>query len=176
MVKKLQQVKMQLGVKTKWDRRVEFAGRRMGYMKREWENLGLRQGEVKVMVMQIFGEIWREGMGEKGSLELYRSCKTDRGAVCGIYDNRVGSGLLADARAGMLNTMGIKGKYMLGEDVCQVCRSQGETIEHIILECEGLGGKRSVGLGEAVGLVGYRKGEIEISKKRLSQWKAKCIE
>ena len=32
------------------------------------------------------------------------------------------------------------------------------------------------GFGEAVGLVGYRQGEIDISKRRLSLWKAKCVE
>lgn len=95
------------------------------------------------------------GKNGKSSLEVYREYKGNREATLGIYDNGMGSGLLADARAGMLNTRGLQKKYTEElEDVCRVCGESGESMGHIILECEGLGGKRNIGIERALGLIG----------------------
>jgi len=46
----LQRVKGELRLKTKWDRRMEFCARLIGYNKREWENVNLGVQEVKDLI------------------------------------------------------------------------------------------------------------------------------
>ena len=69
---------------------------------------------------------------KKSSLEVYRKHRIKRGGVLGIYSNSDGSGLLADARAGMLNTRTLKNKYKIGEEHCRACNKGRENIKHII--------------------------------------------
>ncbi|KAG0424540.1 hypothetical protein HPB47_028249 [Ixodes persulcatus] len=56
-----------------------------------------------------------------------------------FIDNSRGSGLLCEARSGVLRTRHLRSKYTPGMDgTCQLCGQQVETAEHIIMECREL--------------------------------------
>ena len=61
-VKLLQGVKEKMGIRTKWERRVEFGARKLGYNKKEWEMKCMGSGEVKRAVKDKLraygGKIW----------------------------------------------------------------------------------------------------------------------
>ena len=53
-----------------------------------------------------------------------------------IYDNMKGSRLLADARAGCLQTRKYRSRYTNIEATCPECGKEEEPLEHVILECK----------------------------------------
>ncbi len=170
---KLQEVKEEMGIKTKWDRRVQFVIRKAGWNRVVWDEESVENGKnkVKERVSEYENERWRRSMSEKVSLQMYREGKRDRGAEEGLYDNSVGSGLLADARAGMLDTMELRSKYMDVSDICRLCNEKREDIRHIILECRELG-DRNINLQTGLGIGEPRNGEeIKRTKKRLGKWR-----
>ena len=103
---------------------------------------------------------------------LYRENKQNMGTVLGLYDNREGSGLLANSRAGMLYTNVLKAKIDEETDVqCDLCRKSPETIKHVVIECEGLG-VRNVSLEIALGFDPCLNWEeLNVTKKRLTNWR-----
>ena len=110
-------------------------------------------------------------MMDKTSLKIYREGKADRGVENGLYDNSVGSRLFTDARAGMLDTMVYKAKYMEVSDICRLCGVEREDIRHVVLECEKLGIREKeleivIGLSEEMDW-----DEMRITKGRLGKWK-----
>ena len=74
-------------------------------------------------------------MTGKNTLCRYRGCKQARGTIKHLYDNTKGSRLLADARAGCLQTRKYRSRYSDIDATCPKCGSEGETLEHVILEC-----------------------------------------
>lgn len=169
--KQMQEVKRGMGIRTSWDRRNEFAARCVGYNKKQWEERNIGDREISGLVYEAFEGAWKERMNGKSSLRVYREEKGTRGHVEGIYSNGVGSGLLADARAGVLDTRVMRGKFEEVDEACRMCGGQRETIEHVVLECCCLGGRRAIGLTIALGLKGNDSGEIESTKVRLSLWR-----
>jgi len=171
---KLQKIKVLLKLKTKWDRRVEFHARLLGFNKKDWENSTLAGGEIRKLVKQKFEDLWRRSLEKRTSLQVYREHKLLRGYVDRLYDNSRGSGLLANARAGMLNTQVLRSHYTNVDKQCRLCKKEIETIDHVVLRCEKLG-VRTVPLDVALGL-GLRRNfrEINTTKSRLSEWEA-CI-
>ena len=133
---KVQEVKRGMKIKTKWDWRVDFMLRIAGWAYVEWdeENIRNKKNRVKQQVRDRVTKIWREDMMDKTSLKIYREGKSDRGVENGLYDNSVGSILFADARAGMLDTMVYKAKYMDVSDICRLCGVEREDIRHVVLE------------------------------------------
>ena len=81
-------------------------------------------------------EMWREGMADKTTLTRYRNHKKARGITEHLYDNTSGSRLLANARAGCLQTRKYRSRYKGFDATCQKCGIQEETLEHVLLECE----------------------------------------
>lgn len=59
-IKGIQKMKKKLGIKTKWDRRVEYAARVVGYKKAEWEAAGISQGGIKAIVKKRFDKRWKK--------------------------------------------------------------------------------------------------------------------
>ena len=170
---KLHQLKLGLNVKTKWDRKVEFLARQLGFNKDKWENSDLTESEVKELVKKKFEELWQRSMQMRTSLSLYRQHKTIKGHVDRLYDNSRGSGLMADARAGMLNTQQHRSHFLNVNTLCRLCGSDVETIDHVVLKCVELG-VRNVPLSLALGM-GQRRNyeEVYLTKSRLSEWEAR---
>ena len=87
-------------------------------------------------IKKSLDETWRGNMAEKNTLSRYRSFKKDRGTIDHLYDNSRGSRLLANARAGCLQTRKYRSRYTDIEVTCPKCEREEETLEHVILECE----------------------------------------
>lgn len=80
-------------------------------------------------------ERWRKAAAEKPALKTYSNRKTDI-VKEPFYDNTRGSGLLCEARSGVLRTRTLRAKYTEGLDTtCQNCSHAEETVRHIVLEC-----------------------------------------
>jgi hypothetical protein len=130
---------------TKWFRRVAFLSRTylgeelrpggFGCMGRGWE--GKARREIKERALQI----WAKGVEGKSSLKksYWRKELIKRE---GFMDNRRGSSLLVQARAGSLWTNHLRSKFSEVEDKCSLCGEEGDSIEHIVMHCEGLSDKR----------------------------------
>ena len=177
-VNMLQSVKREMEAKTKWYRRVDFAARKLGLNKKEWEKENIGAAEIKKKVRATFDKEWIDGMKNKKSLKLYRESNRDRKLRRTIYENSQGSGLLADARAGMLQVCSLEKKYIEGmEDKCRACCKVEETLKHVVLDCKSLGHDRgTVTLQEALGFTGDINKEVNITQVRLSRWKKICVE
>ena len=170
-VAKFHKIKKLLSVKTKWDRRVEFSARLLGYNKREWEGAGLGVQEVKGMIREQQVKDWTESMRDRSSLVVYRSKKVEWGGVEGLYDNSRGSALLADARAVMLDTNVHRSHFEEVGTLCAFCGQEDETVEHVVIGCSSLALREvelvvALGLGDAV-----MWDEVRETKKRLACWK-----
>ena len=116
---------------------------------------------------------WKLEMGKKKSLEIYREFKCQRGNVDDIYDNSMGSGLLADARAGVLLTQVQRKKFQDVNTMCRLCGLEEETLDHGVRSCQELGA-RDVDMGDALGL-GGEWGEMRATKRRLAIWRRRNI-
>lgn len=81
---------------------------------------------------------WVAAVGARPSLAVYGAEK--KSIVREEFvDNSRGSGLLCEARSGVLRTRHPRSKYTPGMDgTCQLCGQQKETAEHIIMECREL--------------------------------------
>jgi len=112
-------------------------------------------------------------MENKSSLGEYRACKSDWGGVDHMYDNSRGSGLLADARAGMLDTNVLRHHFEERSALCDLCGVEDETVGHVVLGCHVMG-VREVSLCVALGLgEDVNRDEVTETKKRLSWWKSR---
>ena len=170
---KVQAFKARYKLRTKWDRRVEFHARFIGYKKRDWAVAALGGSEIKKLVKQKFEERWAKSLEKRTSLVLYRAHKLIRGHVDRLYDNSRGSGLFASARAGMLDTQMHRKHYMEVDGLCRLCGEEEESIEHVVINCSKLGVRVAVGLDVALGFSLRRIfSEIKTTKKRLSEWEA----
>ena len=165
--------------KTKWDRRISFLRRKFnveveleGWSKEDLKDLA---GVVREQVRIKAEETWWGEMNRKSSLDVYRAFKKEHGLKICIYGNTKASGLLADARAGMLNTKVNRAKFeeegTEGTDfLCGLCGKDEETIKHIILECPELG-VRETTIDTALGFNETPEwDEINETKARLSRW------
>jgi len=175
-ISRLSAVKRALGIKTKWDRRVEYCARLLGYNKRDWERCDIGESEVRRMIKDKQVEIWRGKMEQKSSLEVNRGGKRHWGGVEGLYDNTRGSGLLADARAGMLDTGVYRSHFEDVDGVCKLCGQGEETVQHVVVACPVLG-IRDVSLADALGLGESMNWQALVeTKRRLSWWKSEIEE
>lgn len=99
-------------------------------------NLKRFKDQVTKAVNEVQDEQWKLQMQSKSSLEWYRAYKGERGTTEHLYDNSRGSGLLALARAGLLQTRQFRSKYDAELDpTCLKCGMKPETTWHIIMEC-----------------------------------------
>ncbi|XP_018494579.1 uncharacterized protein LOC108864098 [Galendromus occidentalis] len=99
-------------------------------------SLGVYKKYVNETIKNKLDQDWVEGMSEKRTLERYSTYKTVRGNIEHIYDNTRGSRLLANARAGCLQTRKFRSRFKNIGATCLRCEREEETQEHVILECE----------------------------------------
>ena len=169
----IQKVKQINKIKTKLDRRVEFALRSVGLRGLEWTEESVER-EERGLNRKIKGmrEVeWQNGMEGKSSLQLYRKYKKEMVGNEIIYDNGEGSRLLANARAGMLNTRVYRSHFMNIVEDCGLCGEGAEDIEHVIKTCKFLGEREGqieeyLGFGEEI-----KWDMLSGTKNRLIRWK-----
>ncbi|KAH7952409.1 hypothetical protein HPB52_022839 [Rhipicephalus sanguineus] len=90
---------------------------------------------IRQLVRQQEREEWVRTAGKKSSMTVYMMGKGDI-AKEAFFDNSRGSGLLAEARSGVLRTRHWKAHYVDGQQTqCILCNAAEETIEHIVLQC-----------------------------------------
>ncbi|KAH7968259.1 hypothetical protein HPB52_007268 [Rhipicephalus sanguineus] len=144
------------------------------------------QGDVKVavpavstrqLVRQQEREEWVRTAEKKSSMTVYMMGKGDI-AKEAFFDNSRGSGLLAEARSGVLRTRHWRAHYVDGQQTqCILCNAAEETIEHIVLQCPKIHPpSETTSLQTALGFVegeDQHKGartHVELTKQRLEHW------
>ncbi|KAH6947624.1 hypothetical protein HPB50_020325 [Hyalomma asiaticum] len=94
--------------------------------------------KVREVFRGVETEKWRAESKAKSALAVYSEGK----AIIvkeGIYDNSKGSGLLCEARSGVLRTRSLRAKFTAELDTtCPLCHCVEETIRHVALECAAL--------------------------------------
>jgi len=124
-----------------WDNRVRTLARRFAFntvkpRPDEGETLKAFGDGVKKRVLQVATNDWQAQLDSKSSLSLYRQHKNEHKFESLIYDNSMGSKLLANARAGSLRTRLYRKKYTPDLDTtCQICHSETEDLGHILFRC-----------------------------------------
>ena len=77
--------------------------------------------------------MWREELGRKTTLELYRTWKTEMGQE-DSYDGRPDSVIWFKARTNCL-TLGDRNRHIGGETDCFMCGQETENLRHFLLDC-----------------------------------------
>lgn len=140
-----------------------------------WEdlraNIMLFNSDVNKRIREKQNELWKEAVGSKSSLSVYRQHK-ERGVTAqGLYQNDRGSALLALARAGMLPTRAHRAKFQQIDAHCTKCGRDIETIAHVIMNCE-----PQPETEELARRLGFNGQEDEATwtetRKRLETWEA----
>lgn len=167
-------------ITTKWVARTKRLAERYGVAPvrlAETAERGWRE-KVRRQVSRVEEERWRKAAEEKPALAVYSGGKADIGKEL-FYENSTGSGLLFEARSGMLRTRQLRAKYTAGIDAtCPSCGLAEETVAHIVLECPGLRPPPSDGAAHSLAIaLGFRgRGEqpnwqaVETTKRRLGLW------
>ena len=96
--------------------------------------------QIKNKINEHDTDKWRRDMQEKRSIGIYRrykkGIKDER-----IYDNRRSSELLFRARSNTLD-LNIEKRHRGQSTACELCFVEEENLEHFMLFCRGLDGKR----------------------------------
>ena len=101
------------------------------------EDLGtISKGELKGKIAEVQDRLWREELGRKSTLELYRTWKTEMGQE-DSYDGRPDSIVWFRARTNCL-TLGDRNRHQGQETDCFMCGQETEDIRHFILDCREL--------------------------------------
>lgn len=166
------------GIRTRWSKRLQHLSRKYGFYaspvqedtERKWSKA------VKTQVRMTEADTWRRDMEEKSTLRIYRESKQEI-HVEPLFDNSVASSLLFEARAGALRTLAYRRRFddSVGDAMCRVCGADEETIEHLVMNCEGLTTAPTDGttLQQALGFSPNDApdgGGVATTKKRLSEW------
>ena len=116
----------------------------------ELGTLTKRQLDSRVAVVQ--DRLWREEIGNRTTLDLYRVWKTEMRQE-DFYDGRLDSVIWFRARTNCL-TLGDRKRHW-GEDTdCFMCREGIEDLRHFVLDCNRLEGIR-------VGILGLQRPRLE---------------
>ena len=97
---------------------------------------------LKKKIIEFDTQIWKKEMMQKPSLKWYRVGKEDIGyEIC--YKNDISSTYLAKARTNSLQLEDQIGRGIANYDkTCKLCAEEGEDLEHFIVRCPELEGKR----------------------------------
>ncbi|KAH7972705.1 hypothetical protein HPB52_015745 [Rhipicephalus sanguineus] len=94
-----------------------------------------RRTKVREAVQEAESASWRTMAAGKPALSFYSKAKQAIEKEP-LYENTKGSGLLCDARCGMLRTRLLRATYTPNLDTtCPLCTLEEESIEHIVLRC-----------------------------------------
>ncbi|XP_049271186.1 uncharacterized protein LOC125758238 [Rhipicephalus sanguineus] len=97
-----------------------------------------RRTKVREAVQEAESASWRTMAAGKPALSFYSKAKQAIEKEP-LYENSKGSGLLCEARCGMLRTRLLRATYTPNLDTtCPLCTLEEESIEHIVLRCPAL--------------------------------------
>ena len=92
--------------------------------------------ELKGKIAEVQDRLWREELGRKSTLELYRTWKTEmRQEDC--YDGRPESTVWFRARTNSL-MLGDRNRHLGQGTECFMCGHETEDLRHFVLDCEHL--------------------------------------
>ena len=121
----------------------------------------ISRNELKGLIAGVQDRIWKEELGRKVTLELYRTYKTEMEQE-DSYDGRPDSTIWFRARTNCLR-LGDRNRHLGGEVSCFMCREGTEDLEHFILDCRELEGIRT-------GLTRLQRPRIENPKEILGEF------
>ena len=116
---------------------------------------------VKKKIREKGQQVWENGMNRKSTLNVYKNKKNP--CVEEFYVSDWRSKLLFKARTGSLEVNGRTYRWSDKSEFCECCTSrEKETIEHMILSCEGHENERNVLFERMKGIIGEEKwNEVE---------------
>jgi hypothetical protein len=92
--------------------------------------------EIKRLVDTAATKLWDNDRRKKSSLRMYNLYKEGIQFEHWLHSNSRGSGLLMDARAGVLKTRKFRTKYEEVNPKCNICeKEEEEDVEHILFNC-----------------------------------------
>ena len=117
------------------------------------EELGIiTKVELDNRIALVQDRLWREELGNKTTLQLYREWKTEmRQEDC--YEGRLDSIIWFRARTNCL-TLGDRNRHLGKDSDCFMCRKGMEDLRHFILDCNKLEGLR-------LGMIGLQRPRLE---------------
>ncbi|KAH7985362.1 hypothetical protein HPB52_025694 [Rhipicephalus sanguineus] len=152
--------------------------------KPQWD----RRTKVREAVQEAESASWRTMVAGKPALSFYSKAKQAIEKEP-LYENSKGSGLLCEARCGMLRTRLLRATYTPNLDTtCPLCTLEEESIEHIVLRCPALKPQVSATSSAAATppeqrqkllamALGFRESQeqpqwetVEATKRRLEHW------
>ncbi|KAH7936420.1 hypothetical protein HPB52_023405 [Rhipicephalus sanguineus] len=147
-----------------------------------------RRTKVREAVQEAESASWRTMAAGKPALSFYSKAKQAIEKEP-LYENSKGSGLLCEARCGMLRTRLLRATYTPNLDTtCPLCTLEEESIEHIVLRCPALKPQVSATSSAAATppeqrqkllamALGFRESQerpqwetVEATKRRLEHW------
>ena len=102
--------------------------------------------ELRKKVREVDKKYWLKEMGNLKTLKMYMNYKSDIKDEA-IYDNRISSMWLFRARSNSLKlnqrAYFFKPNHKIEDKICGLCEDEEESLEHFMLICKKLEGKRN---------------------------------
>ncbi|XP_077545284.1 uncharacterized protein LOC144158338 [Haemaphysalis longicornis] len=161
---------------TRWTKRTRALRDRFGLPAATLVTVNPSREVVRAQVQRSEKAEWRGLASAKPSLEVYCTHKEDIRRET-LFDNSRGSGLLAEARGGVLRTRVWRARFTTGlSTTCALCGGAEETIAHVVVNCPDiLPAARTTAVHVALGFAEEKteteRGEVvEVTKRRLEHW------
>ena len=122
----------------KWNKVMEEYLGKVGMRYEDMENMSKRA--IKTRVRERDNRLWREELENLSSVGIYRTWKKKMREER-FYDNTEASAILFGARANSLR-LNYRRRHGGGDITCEICGEGQEDLEHFILKCRKLEGKR----------------------------------
>ncbi|KAH9376412.1 hypothetical protein HPB48_022091 [Haemaphysalis longicornis] len=161
---------------TRWAKRTRALRDRFGLPAATLVTVNPSREVVRAQVQRSEKAEWRGLATAKPSLEVYCTHKEDIRRET-LFDNSRGSGLLAEARGGVLRTGVWRARFTTGlSTTCALCGGAEETIAHVVVNCPDiLPAARTTAVHVALCFAEEEteteRGEVvEVTKRRLEHW------
>ena len=109
----------------------------------------LKKTEIENMITKWDSIKWRENMGEKRTMELYRNCK-EKPEEVKWFRNDYKCSIMMQSRSNSLK-LNWRALNENRDKSCQLCGANVETLEHFVIYCEKLQEDRSKPIKKAFG-------------------------
>lgn len=120
---------------TRWTKRTRALRDRFGLAAATLVTVNPSRESVRAQVQRSEKAEWLGRAAAKPSLEVYRTYKSDIRRET-FFDNSRGSGLLAEARGGVLRTRVWRARFTADlPTTCPLCGGAEESIAHVVVDC-----------------------------------------
>ena len=103
--------------------------------------LTLKERDIKKKIKYCDLQIWKEEVGEKSSLEVYRNWRNNIGMQDEVYENSPLSIILYKCRSNTLQLNNRK-KFQDESTTWIMCTTENEDLRHFLLKCPGYSQER----------------------------------